>query len=238
MAVRALDDKRGGTLVPITRSLVRGLAFGVGVVMALDHVGVDVRAIIAGAGIVGIAIGFGAQSLVRDLISGFFLLMEDVVRVGDVATVGTTTGTIEQVGLRMIQLRAQNGQLWFIPNGEIKEVGNFNRGWTRAVVDVGTAYEADVAKAIQVLQSVGEAYANEHPHLVLDRPEAQGVIAFNSSDLTLRLMLKVMPNALWGVERELRTRIKAAFERDGIEIPYPRQVTILPTSPAGEGPAQ
>src|SRR5688572_8814035 len=123
-AVRVLHSQRGGTLVPITRNGIRSLALAVGFVMALDHIGVDVATLIAGAGIVGLAIGFGAQSLVKDLISGFFLLLEDVVRVGDVATVGETTGTVEQVGLRMTLVRTFNGQLWYIPNGEIKTVGN------------------------------------------------------------------------------------------------------------------
>jgi small-conductance mechanosensitive channel len=226
-AVRVLHSQRGGTLVPITRNGIRSLALAVGVVMALDHIGVDVATLIAGAGIVGLAIGFGAQSLVKDLISGFFLLLEDVVRVGDVATVGETTGTVEQVGLRMTLVRTFNGQLWYIPNGEIKTVGNFNRGWTRAVVEVPTAYEGDVQHALAVLKQVGDSYMADHPGHLVESPVAEGVLAFNSSDLLLRLIARVQPNSHWPVEREMRRRVKEAFDREGIEIPYPRQVALV-----------
>jgi moderate conductance mechanosensitive channel len=226
-AARMLHDQRGGTLVPITKNGIRSVAIAIGVVMALDHIGVDVRTLLAGAGIVGIAVGFGAQSLVKDLISGFFLLLEDVVRVGDVATVGETTGTVEQVGLRMTLVRTFNGQLWYIPNGEIKTVGNFNRGWSRAVVEVPVAYEGDVAQALRVLKQVGDSYMSDHPGQLVESPVAEGVLAFNSSDLTLRLIARAQPNSHWPVERELRKRVKEAFDREGIEIPYPRQVALV-----------
>jgi small conductance mechanosensitive channel len=228
-AVRVLHSQRGGTLVPITRSAIRSVAGAVGVVMALDHVGVDVGTLIAGAGIVGLAVGFGAQSLVKDLISGFFLLLEDVVRVGDVAQVGEVTGTVEQVGLRMTLVRTFNGQLWYIPNGEIKTVGNFNRGWTRAVVEVPVAYEGDLTHTLRVLKSVGDGYAADHPGDLLETPVAEGVLSFNSSDLTVRLVARVQPNAMWPIERDLRRRVKEAFARENIEIPYPRQVSMFRT---------
>jgi small conductance mechanosensitive channel len=240
-AVRALHDQRGGTLVPITKNGIRSLAVAIGIMMALDHVGVDVRTLLAGAGIVGLAVGFGAQSLVKDLISGFFLLLEDVVRVGDVATVGDVTGTVEQVGLRMTLVRTFNGQLWYIPNGEIGTVGNFNRGWTRAVVEVPVAYEGDVAHALRVLKQVGDSYMSDYPGHLVESPVAEGVLAFNSSDLTLRLIARVQPNSHWPVERELRRRVKEAFDLEGIEIPYPRQVALHrdeePRQPRSNSPA-
>jgi moderate conductance mechanosensitive channel len=230
-----LHSQRAATLVPIARNGIRSAIFAVGIVMALDHIGVDVATLIAGAGIVGIALGFGAQSLVKDLIAGFFLLLEDVVRIGDVATVGDTTGTVEQVGLRMTLVRTFNGQLWYIPNGEIKSVGNFNRGWTRAVVEVPTAYETDLTHALKVLKQVGDGYMADHPGDLVESPVAEGILSFNSSDLTLRLIARVQPNSHWPVERELRRRVKEAFDAEGIEIPYPRQVSLFREAPEGSG---
>lgn len=223
-ATAPLRKSRGGTLVPIVRKGVLAFTGIVGAVMALDHLGLDVATLLAGAGVVGLAVGFGAQSLVKDLISGFFLLLEDVIRVGDIATMGSITGVVEEVGLRMTQLRSFDGQLWYIPNGEITTVGNFNRDWTRAVVSVGLAYESDVGKGLKVLQAVGDAWAAENPEQVMEPPEAQGVVGLNASDVGVRLIVKTLPGNHWPVERELRLRVKAAFDAEGIEIPFPRQV--------------
>ena len=168
--------------------------------------------------------GFGAQSLVKDVIRGFFLILDDVIRVGDVAQVNGATGVIEEVGLRMTRVRSFNGQLWSVPNGTINEVGNFTRGWARAVVEVGVAYEQDVGQGMKVLQAVGDAWAAEHADLVLEPPEAQGVMGLDASDVGLRLVIKVQAGQQWAVERTLRAQVKAAFDAQGVEIPFPRQV--------------
>ena len=225
-AYRALERRspRAKTLARIARTAVRGAVFVVGLVMAFDHLGVDVAALLAGAGILGLAVGFGAQSLVKDVITGFFLIYEGAIAEGDIAEVGDTTGVVEQVGLRVSQVRTFNGQLFYIPNGQIAVVGNWSRGWTRAVVEVGLAYEHDVGKGLAVLQRVGDEWAREHEDLVLEPPEAQGVLGLNASDVGVRLVVKVKAPEHWASERELRRRVKDAFDAEGVEIPFPRQV--------------
>jgi moderate conductance mechanosensitive channel len=219
-----MRHERGQTLAPLTRSTVHVVLLGITLVMALDQVGVPVGAVLAGAGVVGIAIGFGAQSLVKDVITGFFHIMQGVIQVGDVAQIGEVTGLVEEVSLRLTKVRAFNGQLWYVPNGSIERVGSFNRGWCRAVAEVGVAYEHDVARALKVLQQVGEEFQKEKPTLVLERPEAQGIMGLNASDVGLRLVVKVKAQEHWATERELRLRIKQAFDREGVEIPFPRRV--------------
>lgn len=225
MAALAIGRRpRGQTLAPLIRSIVRVAIFGTAIVMALDQLGVPIATVLAGAGVVGLAVGFGAQALVRDVISGFFHIVEGVLAVGDVAQVGDVTGFVEEVGLRITKVRAFNGQLWHIPNGTIDRVGNYNRGWCRAVVEVSVAYEQDVRKALAVVKRVGDAYRADHPELVLEEPEAQGAMGLNASDVTVRLVIKVKPQEHWGIERELRLRLKEALDAEGIEIPFPRRV--------------
>lgn len=215
---------RGQTLSPLIRSIVRIAIFGTAVVMALDQLGLPIATVLAGAGVIGLAIGFGAQALVKDVISGFFHIVEGVIAVGDVAQVGDVTGLVEEVGLRITKVRAFNGQLWHIPNGAIDRVGNYNRGWCRAVVEVSVAYEHDARKALAVIKGIGDAYRAEHPTMVLEDPEAQGAMGLNASDVTVRLVLKVKPQEHWAIERELRLRVKEALDAAGIEIPFPRRV--------------
>jgi moderate conductance mechanosensitive channel len=219
------DSRRGATLASIVRTSVRIVVIVLGAVMALDQLGIQVGAILAGAGILGLAVGFGAQSLVKDVISGFFLILDDALSEGDIADVGgEATGVVESVGLRVTRVRAFNGQLWYVQNGEIRKVGNFSREWTRAVVEVNLAYEQDIAKGLGVLQRVGDGWAAEHQDLVLEPPEVHGALGFNASEITVRLVIKVKAPNHWGAERELRGRIKAAFDEAGVEIPFPRSV--------------
>lgn len=222
-AVRALK-KRGPSLTGLVRGLVRGSILVVGAVMALSQLGVNVGAILAGAGVLGLAVGFGAQSLVKDLVSGFFLIFDDVIRVGDVAQIGDATGVVEDVGLRLTRLRSFNGQLWSIPNGSVTTVGNLTRDWARAIVEVGVAYEQDARRGLEVLQGVGDAWAKAHADIVLAPPEAQGVMGLNASDVGLRLVVQVRAGEQFAAERALRAEVKAAFDREGVEIPFPRQV--------------
>ena len=226
-AVRALKKQREGSLGSVVGRIIRAAVLFAGAMMALDQVGVDTRTVLAGAGILGLAVGFGAQSLVRDLISGFFLLLDDVLRPGDTVELNAAIGTVEDVGLRVTKVRTLNGQLLYIPNGELSTVGNYSRGWCRAIVTVGLAYEEDVEKGLQVLQEVGDAYAVENPELVLEPPEAQGVTGLNESDVGVRLMVKVKPAQQWAAERALRRRVKAAFDERGVEIPFARRVLYV-----------
>jgi moderate conductance mechanosensitive channel len=183
--------------------------------------------------VVGLAVGFGAQTLVKDVIAGFFLLFEGLIAVGDVITFGNSAGVVEEVGLRVTKYRTFSGELWVIPNGEIRAFGNSSRQWMRAVVAVGVAYEQDVGKAMHVLEEVGKAWADERRHVVLEPPQVQGILSFDQSAITLRLVIKVRPSQQSAAEWELRRRIKDAFDSEGIELPFPRRV--LPTRPEANG---
>lgn len=220
---------RGGALAPIARLTVFLVVVSVGGATALGQLGVNVAAIVASAGVVGVAVGFGAQTLVKDCLTGFFMMLDDVLGEGDVVTVDGVTGVVERVGLRVTQVRTYAGQLIYFPNGELKRVGNWNRGWVRAIAEVGVAYEQDVARGMNVLRAVGEAWAAEHAELVIDPPEVQGVMGLNASDVTIRLVIKIKndQHELWPAERELRRRIKGAFDEAGVEIPFARSVVYL-----------
>ena len=180
---RALKAKsrRGATLATIVRSVISLSGLVAGLVMGLSQLGINVATVLAGAGVIGLAIGFGAQTLVKDCISGFFLILDDVLEVGDRVEINGATGVIERVGLRVTQLRADNGQLWYLPNGTVEKVGNFNREWNRAEVNVGLAYEASVDEALGVLEEVGKKWAAENPELSLAEPIAQGVLELADS---------------------------------------------------------
>ena len=215
---------KAAKLVPTFTSILHVVITVTAVLTALEHAGVNVTTLIAGAGVVGIAVGFGSQALVRDIISGFFLLFDGALSPGDVAKVGDVQGTVESVGLRVTRIRALNGQLFYIPNGHITIVGNFSRDWSRAIVEVGVAYEQDVNRGLEVLRDVAKQWAEEHADIVLEPPEAQGVLGLNASDVGLRIIAKVKAGEHWAAEREIRARIKRAFDTHGVEIPFPRQV--------------
>jgi small conductance mechanosensitive channel len=202
-------------------------------VVVLRVLGVDPTPIIAGAGVVGLAVGFGAQTLVKDVISGFFLLFEGLIAVGDVVSFGNSAGVVEEVGLRVTKYRTFTGELWVIPNGEIRAFGNSNREWMRAVVVVGVTYEQDISKAMRVLDEVGKAWADECRDIVLEPPQVQGILSFGESSTALRLAIKVRPSQQGAAEFELRRRIKEAFDREGVESPISRR--MLSTQLEAEG---
>jgi small conductance mechanosensitive channel len=225
-AIRRSSRKRAHTLASVVQGLVFATVMAGGAITALDQVGIDVTTLLAGAGVLGLAIGFGAQALVRDLLSGFFLLLDDILGEGDIVDVDGKSGTVEKIGLRVTRIRSFDGVLWHVRNGDIQVVGNYNRGWVRAVVGVGLAYEQDVADGMAVLREVGTAWAAENEAIVLEPPEVQGVLGFGASDVGVRLVVKLdnSSQSLWASERELRLRIKQAFDDRGIEIPFSRQV--------------
>ncbi len=170
---------------------------------------------------------FGSQELIKDVISGFFLIFDQVLESGDWVDVDTVSGNVEEVGLRVTKIRAFDGKLWYVPNGQIKLVGNTNREWMRAVVTVDLAYEQDVGRGMATLLDVGKSWAAENPESVLAEPEVHGLMGLGSSGVGARLSIKVTPGIQWAVERELRVRLKAAFDGSGIEIPFARQVVYL-----------
>jgi moderate conductance mechanosensitive channel len=229
----ALGDK-GKTIAPLLKSVLKYCTIFMAAVLVLRALGVDPTPIIAGAGVVGLAVGFGAQTLVKDVIAGFFLLFEGLIAVGDGISFGNSAGVVEEVGLRVTKYRTFSGELWVIPNGEIRAFGNSNRQWMRAVVAVGVAYEQEVGKAMRVLDEVGKAWAAERRDIVLEPPQVQGILSFDESAIALRLAIKVKPSQQSAAEWELRRRIKEAFEREGVEAPFVRRV--LNPKPEGDSP--
>ncbi len=221
-----LKAQRALTLGPLMKSVARYLLAFVALMVILREAGIDIQAILVSAGVVGLAIGLGAQSLIKDVITGFFLLFEGLIAVGDTIEVGPHVGTVEAIGLRVTKLRTLNGAQRIIPNGELTQFANLSRGWARAVVEVGVSYETDVRRALGVIEVVGRQWAKESG-AALEPPVAQGIIRFGESDLVLRLMVKVDAAKRMEHEPELRTRIKEAFDREGIQIPYPHRVVYL-----------
>ena len=207
--------------------------------MALGTLGLDLGPLIAGAGIVGVAIGFGSQNLVRDFISGIFMLMEDQYGVGDVVDAGPATGTVEGVGLRTTRLRDVNGTLWHIPNGEIRRVGNSSQGWARALVDVEVAYTNDLDDTTRTIEQVAhDLYADAHwAPKILEPPEVWGVEELGPEGIRVRLVAKTRPLEQWKVARELRARLKVAFDQAGIEVSAQKATTSTATDDNQDQPA-
>ena len=175
----------------------------------------------AGAGIAGVAIAFGAQTLIKDYLSGLFILLEDQYSVGDVITLGTATGTVEDVNLRVTRLRASDGTVWFVPNGEVRSVGNQSMEWSRAIVDVTVAYDNDIASVLAALTAEVVPIATEPrwSAFILEPPEVQGVQSMGTDGVTIRIVAKTAPRKQWEVARELRGRIADRMRRDGVKGP-------------------
>jgi small conductance mechanosensitive channel len=216
--------KRAQTIARVVRRALGGLIWTTAVLIVLRELDVDITPVLTGAGIVGLAIGFGAQTLVRDIISGFFLIVEDQVRVGDVAMVNGTGGLVEQINLRTIILRDFEGTVHVFPNGEVKTLANRTKDFSYYVVDLGMDYDADVDRVMALVHEAGremEADPAFGPS-ILAPVEVVGVDDFKDSSVTLRFRIKTVPLKQWEVGRELRRRVKRTLEREGIRIPFPR----------------
>jgi moderate conductance mechanosensitive channel len=187
--------------------------------------GLEIGTLIAGAGVVGLAIGFGAQGLVSDVVTGFFILLEKQMEVGDYVTIGGVDGIVEEVGLRTTHIRAFDGTLSYMPNREISTIANHSRGNMRALVDIGIAYEENIDQAVKVLEDACERVKENNENIV-EGPNVLGVHALGSSDVVIRIISKTRNGEQWAVERELRQALKEALEANDIEIPYPHQVNV------------
>jgi small-conductance mechanosensitive channel len=218
--------QRAKTMGDLLKSIVTGVLIAVVGTMMLSTVGVNIAPIIASAGIIGIALGFGAQSLVKDFLSGVFMIFEDQFGVGDVVDVGEATGTVEAVSLRVTRLRALDGTVWYVPNGEILRVGNKSQNWSRAVVDVGVGYGEDLAHAQRILNEVAHDLWQDEDFrgVIIEEPEVTGVEDLAVDAITLRVLVKTLPLQQWSVARELRQRIKARFDHEGVEMPFAQRV--------------
>jgi small conductance mechanosensitive channel len=184
---------------------------------------------------VGVALGFGAQDLVSDFISGMFMLLEDQYGVGDIIDAGEATGTVEGISLRTTRLRSVDGTLWYIPNGEIRRLGNMSQDWARALLDIGVAYDTDTDRASAIIERVAASMAEEEEYKgkFLDTPEVWGVERLAADAVEIRLVIKTTPGDQYAIARELRRRIKHAFDAEGIEIPF-AQRTLWIRSEEGE----
>jgi small conductance mechanosensitive channel len=226
LAATTRRAQRSKTIGDLFKSVVTGVLVAIIGTMMLSEVGVDIAPIIASAGIIGIALGFGAQSLVKDFLSGVFMIVEDQYGVGDVIDVGEATGTVEAVTLRVTRLRDLNGTVWYVPNGEILRVGNMSQNWSRAVVDVSVAYSEDLGRVKRVLTEIAHDLREDDDwgDLIIEEPEVTGVEMLAATSVMLRVMVKTLPMEQWAVARELRQRVKARFDHEGIEIPYAQRV--------------
>ncbi len=218
-AVSPARAQRARTLGPLLTSIARYLMGFVVAVVILQRLGIDVRTLIVSAGVAGLAIGLGAQSLIRDVVSGFFLLFENLIAVGDVVEVGPHTGVVESVGLRVTKVRKFSGELRIVPNGELAAFGLHTAGWARLVVEISVDYEEDVGRALRVLGEVGRALADAHPATVLEPPAAEGILRFGQAEAVLRLHARVIAGEKFQLELEARRRVKEAFAAHGIRVP-------------------
>ncbi|MDI3280428.1 MAG: mechanosensitive ion channel family protein [Bacillota bacterium] len=216
-------EKRAQTLGNLMRKVAGVTIAAVAGVMILDQFGVDITPIITAAGIGGLAVGFGAQNLVRDVISGFFMLLENHIRLGDVVSINGVSGVVEAMTLRTTVLRDLQGVVHVFPNGTITSLSNLTKDWSRYVIDVGVAYKEDVDRVLAVLRQVGEELERDPQYgpLLLGPVQVLGVDDFGPSQVTIKLFVTTKPQKQWEVGRELRRRIKKRFDQEGIEIPFP-----------------
>lgn len=226
-----MDDpeaiKRATTLGRVFRYLVGVVVSLVAGMLILGELGVSIAPILGAAGVVGIAVGFGAQSLVKDYFNGFFILLENQIRQGDVVQLGAHSGLVEEITLRYVQLRDYDGHVHFIPNSQITTVVNMSRGYANAVIELGVAYRENIDRVIEVMRNIGNALRQDSefgPRILADL-EIAGVERLENSAVVVRARIRCAPLEQWAVRREYLRRIKAAFDAAGIEIPFP-QVTV------------
>ena len=218
-------EKRGQTIAQLLRSVGKVVIIVIGLLMTLSLF-IDIAPLLAGAGILGLAVSFGAQSLVKDVIAGFFQLMENQFSVGDVVELAGKEGTVEKMNLRVVHVRDGKGHVHIIPNGQIGVVTNMTKSWSRAVIDVGIDYAADVDRAIGIFQQESRALHDDPAWAPKfdGIPEVLGVQALGDSSVVLRTLLRVQPGKQWEVGREFRRRIKLRLDQEGIDIPFPQRV--------------
>src|SRR5438105_639164 len=238
--LHAIRDKTPGVLIPpesslraasraqtigsVLRSLSTAIVYTIAAITVLGELGINLGPLVASAGIAGVAVGFGAQSLVKDFLSGMFMLMEDQYGVGDIIDAGEAKGTVEAVGLRTTRLRDVEGTVWHIPNGQINRIGNKSQEWARALLDVSVAYDTDLRKAEQIIKEVADSmwHDPEWSARLLEDPEIWGVENLGTDGIDIRMGIKTRPSEQFKVMRELRTRLKERFDAEGIQATPPQ----------------
>lgn len=221
--------KRVTTLTGVIRTIGQSLIWAVVIVEILGQLGIDLRPILAGAGIVGLAVGFGAQNLIRDLISGFFIILENQIQLGDVAIINGTGGLVEAITFRTITLRDFSQVVHVFPNGTINTLSNMTKEWSAFVLDMGVAYKEDTDRVAEVMKQVGEELRRDpqFSEKILEPLELIGVDNFADSGVVIRVRIKTKPIEQWTVGREYRRRLKKAFDAHGIEIPFPHRTLYM-----------
>ena len=226
------------TLLPMINTTVKIAAGFIGGIVILDRLGVNTTPILAGAGIVGLAVGFGSQTLVKDLINGLFILFEESVRVGDYADLGKNEGVVEAVGLRTIRLRDVSGNVHVVPNSSVDTVTNMSKEFSRTVIDIGVAYKEDVDAVMDILREIGEEMQNDPQYgkNILEPIEIFGLHKFDDSAIVVRARLTTKPLKQWGLKREFNRRVKRVFDERGIEIPFPHRTLYMGEPKQGPAP--
>ncbi len=221
--VKRQRKQRIETMAGLVNNVAATVIITLAVLTGLSYLGVPIASLLASVGVAGLAISFGAQSLVKDIISGAFILAEGQFGIGDVIKLGDTSGLVEKVTLRTTVLRDEYGTVHTIPNGQITKVSNLTKSWSRAIVDVSVAYREDVDRVVTLLREIGAGLAADRSwgQLLLGEPEVPGIEKLGDSGVIFRVMVKTLPLKQWDVARELRRRIKQRFEREAIQIPFP-----------------
>jgi moderate conductance mechanosensitive channel len=226
--------QRAATMGSLLKSIITGVVFTVIALMFISELGYDIAPLIASAGILGVALGFGAQALVKDFLSGIFMIFEDQYGVGDVVDLGEASGTIEAVSLRVTRLRDVNGTVWYVRNGEVLRVGNMSQNWARTVLDVTVGYTEDLVHVRRVLQEVAHDLWDDEEFrgLIIEEPEVWGVESLGVDGIVMRVTLKTAPMEQWGVARTMRERVKARFEHEGINLAVAQRVAWQESAPS------
>ncbi|MEM1041732.1 MAG: mechanosensitive ion channel family protein [Bacteroidota bacterium] len=228
----AIDPRRqrAFTVSNLIMSATRYVVWTMASITVLSEIGLDIGPLLAGAGIAGLAIGFGAQTLVKDVISGVFLLFDDIIHVGDLVVVGPTTGTVEAISLRLVKIRKFDGELVMIPAGDLRAFGNKSVGFARVVVPVGVSYEQDLDEILDALNEVAQEWAAKEGNkeiMLEEAPTVQAVTSLGDSSVEARIIVQVIPGEQFPAERALRALIKRRFDEQGIEIPFPRRTVYV-----------
>jgi len=216
-----ISERREATLVKLLENTLTYVIYFIALMMILGTLNIDVKGLLAGAGIVGLAVGFGAQSLVKDIITGFFIIFEDQFSVGDVVQIGQFQGVVEEIGLRTTKVKSYTGEVNIIPNGSIMEVTNFSLNNSKAVVDVSIAYKGDIDRAEKVIKDLIETFPEKYEQIV-GVPELLGVENIMAAEVVIRVVAETLPMQHYTVARALRKEIKNVLDENGIESPYPK----------------
>ncbi len=227
---RSRRDQRAESITALLRSVIVGLVWSIAGITMLSTIGINVGPLLASAGVVGVALGFGAQTLVKDYLAGIFMIIEDQYGIGDLVDLGQVVGTVEEVGLRVTRLRDMSGVVWYVRNGEILRVANRSQGWTLAIVDVPVSYDSDLDKVRDIIERVADDMTEDPAsrELLLDRPEYAGVESVSGEAVIIRVTARAMPDKQVAGSRAIRERLKVAFDEGGVKVPA---VLRLPHQP-------